>query len=259
MHSDQSSSTDHFSLTDKIVLVTGANRGIGLGFVHTLLEQGAKKIYATIRNDDYREALQNLASDRVVPINVDLLNASTITQLAEQIDELDILINNAGIATASLCTQAHSLELTRHEMEVNCYGAMRVTQALLPVLCQSDSPVVINIASMAAISHFPNLGPYSIAKAALHSYTQGLRIELKAAAKNGGPVNVVGVYPGPIDTRLSAGADMEKPQPAEVAQTCFAAIAKGEQAIFPDPFSQAMWQQFLEHPQQLEAVFSSML
>lgn len=250
---------NNFSVNNKIALVTGANRGIGLGFVKILLEQGAKTIYATVRNDEYIDQLVALAPTVIKVIKLDLLNANDIAQLASQVSELDILINNAGIANAALCTQAHSVELTRYEMDTNLYGPMRVTQALLPALQRSPQATVINIASMAAIAHFPNLGPYSLAKAALHSYTQGLRMELSASAGQAPAINVVGVYPGPIDTRLSAGADMEKPQPEAVASYCFNAIANGEEDVFPDPFSQGMRAQFLEHPKQLETIFASML
>jgi short-subunit dehydrogenase len=112
---------------------------------------------------------------------------------------------------------------------------------------------VINISSIAGISNFPVIAPYSATKAAMHSFTQGLRANLAADG-----IKVVGVYPGPIDTRMADGWDMEKAQPLQVAQRTFESLVKGEMDVFPDDFSKQMYAAFLQHPHELEKMFSEM-
>lgn len=242
-----------FSVKDKTVLVTGANRGIGEAYVKVLLEQGAGKIYAAARNLDNLKALISLNSDVIVPVLLDVTNPEQIKQLTKTIPSLDILINNAGIANACSSTSDNAVDIARQEMETNYFGPLQVTLELLPLLKQSSQAAIINISSIAGISNFPMMGPYSATKAALHSLTQGLRAEL---AEFG--IKVLGVYPGPIDTRLTEAMDMEKPRPEQVATRTFMALEQGIVDVLPDDFSQQMYAAFLEHPHQLEQAFAQM-
>lgn len=97
------------------------------------------------------------------------------------------------------------------------------------------------------------LGPYSASKAAVHSFTQGLRAELINDA-----ISVVGIYPGPIDTRMAEGMEMDKPKPEQVAQKTFEALSEGRVDVLPDDFSEQMYAAFLQHPHQLEEAFAQM-
>lgn len=244
-----------FSVKNKSALVTGANRGIGEGFVKTLLEQGAKKIYATARNIDNLKALIALNPEVIEPVLLDVTNAEHIKVLHEKIPALDILVNNAGIANACNSTSENAVEISRMEMETNLFGPMQITLELLPLLRKSSQAAIINISSIAGISNFPMLGPYSATKAALHSYTQGLRAELA-----GTNIQVAGVYPGPIETRMTEGMemDMEKAKPEQVAIKTFAALEQGVVDVLPDAFAEQMYATFLEHPHNLENAFATM-
>jgi len=242
-----------FTFKDKIALVTGSNRGIGEAYVEGLLNAGAKKIYATARDVDSLQLLVEKAPAIIEPILLDVTNPDHIRQLANTITELDILINNAGIINPCTFSADNALDIARLEMETNYFAPLQLTQALLPLLRKSEQAAVINISSIAGISNFPVIAPYSATKAAMHSYTQGLRAELGAEG-----IQVVGVYPGPIDTRMADGWEMDKAQPSQVAQKTFEALADGVVDVFPDDFSKQMYEMFLEHPQLLEKTFSEM-
>jgi len=245
---------EHFTIQNKVALVTGSNRGIGEAYVLELLAAGAKKIYATARDLDSLNALVEKNPAVIEPLLLDVTHAAHIKSVADKIDALDILINNAGIINACTFTADNALEIARLEMETNYFGPLQLTRALLPQLRQSKQAAVVNVSSIAGISNFPAIGPYSATKAAIHSYTQGLRAELAQAG-----IQVAGVYPGPIDTRMADGWEMEKAQPEQVAQKTFAALVEGENDVFPDDFSKQMYATFLGHPRELEKVFSEML
>lgn len=242
------------NIEGKIALVTGANRGIGEALVTALVAQGAARIYACARQIENLQQLVLLAPEVIIPLQLDVTDERQIDAVARQLPALDLLINNAGIATASTFSEAASMDIASAEMATNYFGPIKLTHALLPKLQQSQSGAVVNISSIAGICNFPLLGPYSASKAALHSFTQGLRAELRTAG-----IAVSGVYPGPVDTRLAAGSDMPKAQPAEVARIILAGVKNAEEDIFPDAFSQAMQQIFTTNPKALEQQFAAAL
>lgn len=242
-----------FSVQGKVALVTGANRGIGEGFVQTLLQAGAKTIYAAARDISSVQHLVNLAPSVVKAVALDVTKPGQISALASEITELDMLVNNAGIIDPARSAAADAIAFARQEMEVNLFGPMQLTSALIPLLKKSAQGVIINISSIAAISNFPSIGTYSISKAAMHSYTEGLRADLSADG-----ILVAEVCPGPTDTRMAAGMDMLKPAPATVAQKTFAALAAGQLEIFPDDFAKNMYALFRDAPQKLASTFAQM-
>lgn len=242
-----------FDMKGKVVLVTGSNRGIGEGYVKTLVKAGASKVYAAARDLDNLKPLLAKYEGIVEPVLLDVTKAEHIQGLTDKIDALDVLINNAGIINACLLTSDNALEIARTEMETNFFGPLRLTQALLPLLKQSKQAAIINVSSIAGISNFPVIGPYSATKAAMHSYTQGLRADLASEG-----ITVVGVYPGPIDTRMAEGWEMDKPQPEQVAEKTLEALFEGRTDVLPDDFSKQMYETFLDHPHELEKVFAQM-
>ncbi len=241
------------NFSGKSALVTGANRGIGEAYVRYLIENGVEKVYAGARNVENLNSLQQEYGKVIEPVLLDVTNAAHISTLNGKISSLDILINNAGIANACFSTSENASEIARQEMETNYFGPLQITQMLLPALKRSTDAIIINVSSIAGISNFPALGPYSATKAALHSYTQGLRAEL---ARDG--IRVLGVYPGPVDTRMAADFEMEKVPPSQVAIKTFEALEKGEVDVLPDEFSMQMYNTFLHHPHELEKMFASM-
>lgn len=243
-----------YTIQGKTVLVTGANRGIGKAILEALLAEGAKRIYAAARDITSLDALVNQAPGVIVPLQLDVTNASDIANVAKLVGQLDILINNAGIATGSDFSGEASLGIAASEMATNYFGVISLTHALMPVLQKSGAAAVVNVSSIAGISSFPILGPYSASKAAVHSFTQGLRAEVRKAN-----IAVVGVYPGPVDTEMTKDFEMDKAAPADVASAVLAGLKNGDEDVFPDAFSQAMYQVFVQNPKQLEQQFGAMV
>lgn len=242
---------------EQVVLVTGANRGIGLALVEALIAREVKKIYVSGRD---LSAIQESVhahltpGTELIPLKLDVTSPADIAHASNRISELDLLVNNAGIAIASGFTQSDSLGVANQEMATHYFGPLQLTYALLPALRRSRQAAIVNINSIAGITNMPVLGPYSAAKAALHSLTQGLRAELKRE-----DIFVQGVYPGPVATRLSAGYDAPKPQPGEVAAIILDSLGQRIEDVFPDALSQYWYQMFKTDPKQLEREYAAWL
>lgn len=213
------------TLTDKTVLITGANRGIGRALVEEALSRGAARVYAATR-----QAL-NPTDERVTPLVLDLTDAAQINLAAETVDSLDVLINNAGVYGYEDLADRAALE---QHLAVNLFGPYAVTQAFLPRLIESRGAIV-NVLSLAAVAAVPISPAYSISKAAAFSLTQSLRATLA-----GQGVGVHAVLPGPVDTDMVRDLEIPKASPQSVAAAILDALDKGEDEIFPDPFSQAL-------------------
>ena len=213
------------TIEGKAVLVTGANRGIGQALVAEALTRGAKRVYAGTR--------QPLAHSggRVTPLTLDVTSAAQIQAAADQVETLDVLINNAGIALYDDLSDRAVLE--RH-LAVNLFGTYGVTQVFLPLLTRSHGAVVNNL-SVNAFAPLPLIPAYSISKAAAFNLTQSLRTLLA-----GRGVSVHAVLTGFVDTDMTRGIDMPKASPESVARAIFDGVEEGEEDIFPDPMSQSM-------------------
>ena len=238
------------NLKEKTVLITGANRGIGLALVEKALEKGASKVYATYRSESNRSALEGFG-DKVVPIHLDLADASTIAALPNSVDSLDVLINNAGLFTGTDLLEDTEEQL-RNDVETNVFGTLAVTKALVSTLKKQDSAAIINLSSIAGLASMPSFGGYSISKAGVHSLTQSLRGKLKADG-----ISVHGVYPGPVATRLTDGFDMETTPASVVAENILTGLENGVEEIFPDTLSEQVGPLYLSSPKTLEENFGA--
>ena len=142
-----------------------------------------------------------------------------------------MLINNAGVSVPDDLSDRAAFE---EHLAVNLYGTLDVTQAFLPALTRSRGALV-NVVSLGALAAVPVLPAYSVSKAASLSLTQSLRTLL---ARQG--VTVHAVLPGPIDTDMVRDLDIPKTPPADVAGAALDGVERGEEEIFPDPFSQLL-------------------
>src|SRR6266851_1984299 len=187
------------TIANKVVLVTGANRGIGQALVEEALKRGAKRVYAGTR--------QPLAhSDvRVTPVTLDVTNAAQIQEAVERVESLDVLINNAGVAIYDDLSNSHVIE---QHLAVNLFGPFNVTRAFLPLLRRSKGAIVNNL-SLAALAALPVIPAYSISKAAAFNMTQSLRALLA-----GQGVTVHAVDLRPIDTDMDPASRYRRPRPS---------------------------------------------
>ncbi len=218
-------------IENKVVLVTGANRGIGKIILETALAQGAKKVYAGVRQLGSADPLVEQHGDRVVPVHIDLEDPSSITAAAQAAQDADVVINNAGVLRSVTPLASEAVEAFEFEINVNVSGLMRMAQAFAPVLKSNGGGALVQLNSVVSVKAFSDFATYSASKAASYSITQSLRDLL--APQN---TQVVSVHPGPIATDMAHGAglgEMAEP-PTLVADAIFNALRQGDFHVFPD-------------------------
>ncbi len=235
---------------DKVILITGANRGIGKSLVKASLEKGAKKIYATARDI---EKIPNFGDERVITLKLDITDNTQISHVVERTKDLEILINNAGIINHGNIIDSEISKIEK-DMQTNYFGTIEMMKAFAPVLVANQPSKIINVASIVAYSSLPAIAGYSASKAALYSASQSVRIELE---KKGVEVHIVN--PGAIDTDMNAGSNMEgMTSPDLTAKNILNKVEKGELDIIPDEMGLGMFNTWKEEPSKLAKMFSDM-
>ncbi|WP_406163718.1 SDR family oxidoreductase [Streptomyces sp. NBC_00882] len=209
------------SLDGAVVLVTGANGGLGTHFVHDALARGAAKVYATARSPRAWD------DERIVPLTLDVTDPASIDAAVAAAPDVTVLVNNAGAIPPS----ASLLDVTeadiRANMETNFFGPVLLARAFAPILAAEPGSVLVDVHSVASWYAFG--GVYSASKAALWSATNSLRMEL---APKG--VHVVGVHMGYVDTPMAAHAEGPKLLPTELVTTVYDAVEAGEHEVLAD-------------------------
>jgi len=236
-------------MNDAVVVVTGANRGLGLALVHAAIGAGARKVYAGARDPKQLAALVEHSGGRVVPLALDITDARSLAAAAEHAPEVTVLFNNAGVLTSYNVLTATSEEMT-HDFGTNFFGTLAATKAFLPALeraAQVGPAAVVNVLSVASLANVPALAAYSASKAAASSITQALRVELLKKR-----VSVHGVFAGAIDTDMVRGMEMAKTSPEDVAKGILEGLLRGEEDIAPDPMSRGLFEMWSRDPKSVE-------
>jgi short-subunit dehydrogenase len=190
----------------KRVLITGASRGFGRTLAFAFAKAGAHEVLAgTRKKEDAATLKQNSATldARITPIQLDVTNDQDIAAVAG-LGPIDILVNNAGVASYGNPVTMNFEDAVR-EMEVNYFGALRMTRALAPQMVERGEGMIVNVATAFAKINLPLVGTYCASKAALLSLGQALRAYLKDKG-----VHVMTVMPTTIDTDMAKGADIPK-------------------------------------------------
>ena len=111
-----------FDVQGQTALVTGANRGIGKAVVEALLQHGAAKVYAAVRDIDSAKPLVEAHGEKIVPLYLDLSKPDTVFAAAEKAGDVRLVVNNAGVLKAASPLAENAIETLQHEMEVNVSG-----------------------------------------------------------------------------------------------------------------------------------------
>lgn len=189
----------------RTIVVTGANRGIGLEFARQLVDAG-DFVIAGARKPDEARALQELAGPHLEIHALDVASDASVSAFASAVGEraVDVLINNAGVGGGGAPIVDLDLKRMRDVLEVNAIGPLRVTQAMLPALHRADSPVVAHITSrMGSIGDNSSGGYYAyrMSKAALNMANKSLSMDGQAS----GIVCVV-LHPGWVKTDMGGAS-----------------------------------------------------
>jgi|ETNmetMinimDraft_22_1059887.scaffolds.fasta_scaffold00007_35 NAD(P)-dependent dehydrogenase (short-subunit alcohol dehydrogenase family) len=241
------------NIDGKVAFVTGSNRGIGKAIVEALLKRGASRVYATARSIESLKSLTDAYGHRVVPVPLDVTDPDQVKEAAKVADDVQVVVSNAGFAgNPDFFNEDQSA--SRQEFEVNYWGTMNVARALAPVIQSNGGGAFVVISSVGGLVNFPMYPTYSDSKAAVHSMTQGLRLLKKAEG-----LQVVGVYPGPVDTDMAEEIEFEKATPESVAEAILDGVESGAEEVFPDPWAEGYRIPYKAGPKTLERRTAEML
>ncbi|MET8907375.1 SDR family oxidoreductase [Micromonospora sp. NPDC004551] len=190
--------------------ITGASRGLGRAFTNAALEHGDRVVAAarTIARDDFDQR----HGDRLFALPLDVTDRTAVfaavATAVEHFGQLDIVVNNAGTMSMGMIEEFTEAEV-RAQFEVNLFGALWVSQAVLPHLRSRGSGHIVQISSIAALGGFPGTGAYSASKFALEGMSEALAME---AAAFGVKVSIV--QPGGYWTDLYSSMAATTPMDA---------------------------------------------
>ena len=180
---------------EKYVLITGASSGIGKTTAIKLAINGFK-VFAGVRKPEDKTAVE-AENSNITGVFIDVTNSDSIKNAYEEIkkvtDSLYALINNAGIAYAG-AVECLPVETIQKQFDINVFGAIRVAQEFMPMLCSAK---IVNISSMASFGLFPFISPYCASKRALDIFFNALMLECKNPE-----FIVISIKPGVIKTKI---------------------------------------------------------
>ncbi|MFJ5305449.1 SDR family oxidoreductase [Streptomyces sp. NPDC088350] len=201
-------------MTGNTILITGGTSGIGLGLALRLHEAGNKVIVAGRR----KELLDEITAEHpgIEALVLDVTDPDSIARVHETVaashPELNVLVNNAGIMLKENLLDPASLPVAEDHVTVNLLGTIRVTYAFLPLLVGKPDAAVVNVTSALAFVPLPITPTYNATKAALHSFSESLRVQL---AQAGADVQVIEVAPPGVRTTLLGQQDDENSMPLD--------------------------------------------
>jgi NAD(P)-dependent dehydrogenase (short-subunit alcohol dehydrogenase family) len=208
------------SLRGRTVLVTGANGGLGEEFVRQAIERGARKVYAAGRT------ARSWPDSLVHSLDLDLVDPDAAAHAALAAPDVDLLINNAGVAPTGDSISGPE-EALRAIFETNFFGTLRVANAFSPVLAGNGGGTMLNVLSAAAWISVPT--GYAASKAALWSATNALRGLLGEQG-----TQVIGLLVGMVDTPMAARWETPKVTAASVVAQAYDGVADGSIEILAD-------------------------
>jgi NAD(P)-dependent dehydrogenase (short-subunit alcohol dehydrogenase family) len=213
-------------LANASVLVTGANRGIGLAFAGAALARGAGRVYAGARNPE------SINLPGVIPLRLDVNSPADIAAAAQRAGDVTLLINNAGIAITGSFLAPDAEDVLRRHFETNVLGVLRMARAFAPVLARNGGGAVLNVASVASFTSGSLLANYAVSKSAVWSLSNGLRNDLRAQG-----TQVSTLHMAFVDTGMTHGIDAPKSSADDIVARAFDAFEAGALEILADDFT----------------------
>jgi len=219
------------NIENSVVLVTGANRGIGLAFARELLARGARKVYAAARDP----AAVTLPG--VQALRLDVTQPDEVAAAARMAADVNLVINNAGIAQPGGFLAQDSEAVARRIFETNFFGVLNVSKAFAPVLKANGGGALVNVLSVASWVNGGELAAYSASKSAAWSLTNALRHELA-----GQKTQVLGLHMAYVDTDLTRGFEVPKSSAEEIVRRALDGLAAGADEVLADGLTQQIRQ-----------------
>lgn len=216
-------------LDNATVFISGANRGLGLEFARQALARGARKVYAGARDP----ASVTLAG--VTPVRLDVTDSSQVAAAARELADVDLVVNNAGIAHFQQVLADGVEPSLRAMLETNVFGILNMSRSFAPVLGRSGGGAFLNVLSVASWISTPALAAYGVSKAAAWSLTNALRNELREQG-----TQVLGLHVGFVDTDLTREVNVPKLPPSTVVERGYAALEAGADEVMIDELTQAV-------------------
>lgn len=218
-------------IENAIVLVTGANRGIGLAFARALLARGARKVYAAARDPS------SVTLAGVQALQLDVTKPGEVAAAAQQAADVTLVINNAGIAQPGGFLAPDSVEVARRIFETNFFGVLNMSKAFAPVLKANGGGAILNVLSVASWLNGGELAAYSASKSAAWSLTNALRHELA-----GQKTQVLGLHMAYVDTDLTRDFDVQKSSAEDIVQRALDGLEAGAEEVLADGLTQQVRQ-----------------
>lgn len=179
----------------RTAVITGSSAGIGAATAVRLAAEGFSVVLGARRTDQLKEVAERCGGRA---LELDVTDPDSARAFCDAIDDCDVLVNNAGLASGFGPLADMPEERVRVMWETNVMGLLRITQGLLPKIEASGNGHIVNIGSTAAIETYPGGGGYTASKYAVTAITETLRKELL-----GKPIRVTQVNPGLVETEFS--------------------------------------------------------
>jgi len=215
-------------IRNSVALVTGANRGLGRAIALELVARGAK-VYAGVRNVDVE------LPEGLTPIKLDVTSAEDVAAAVAAAGDVTILVNNAGIGRRMGFLEPGTIDTTRELFETNFYGPVRMSQAFAPILAKNGGGAIVNVLSVASWVTPPVIAAYAASKSAAWGFTNALRLQLRDQG-----TQVLALHVGYMDTDMTAGLDIAKVSPAQVAALTVDGIEAGAEEVLADEVTRAV-------------------
>lgn len=179
-----------------VVLITGCSSGLGRAMAIEFAKQG-HTVFATARR---AEDIQDLASEELTPLQLDVTNAASIAAALEKVKEhaggVDLLVNNAGFGLMGPLLEL-PLNEVKLQFETNVFSPLALVQAVAPYMVKQGGGRIVNVGSVSGILTSPFAGPYCASKAALHSLSDAMRLEMAPFG-----IEVITLQPGKIASKF---------------------------------------------------------